>query len=330
MFQIGSYTIESRSLLAPMAGVTDAPFRRLCRQYGAGLATSEMITSDTRLWDSKKTRSRLSGQSQEVLPVSVQIAGSDPRMMAEAAQQAVTTGAQIIDINMGCPAKKVCRKLAGSALLKDEKLVAQILESVITAVTVPVTLKIRTGWDSDNRNGPAIARMAENIGIAALAVHGRTRACRFNGEAEYDTIAKIAQSVEIPVFANGDINCPEKARKVLDHTGAAAVMIGRGAFGNPWIFQQIQQYLNQGTHCAPPDMKAVYKTLVWHLKELTSFYGELKGVRIARKHVSWYLQRYQNTQHFLQIFNQLDTLSSQLEALQNYFQRPATHEENAA
>ena len=330
MFQIGSYTIESRSLLAPMAGVTDAPFRRLCRQYGAGLATSEMITSDTRLWDSKKTRSRLAGQSQEVLPVSVQIAGSDPRMMAEAAQQAVTTGAQIIDINMGCPAKKVCRKLAGSALLKDEKLVAQILESVITAVTVPVTLKIRTGWDSDNRNGPAIARMAENIGIAALAVHGRTRACRFNGEAEYDTIAKIAQSVEIPVFANGDINCPEKARKVLDHTGAAAVMIGRGAFGNPWIFQQIQQYLNQGTHCAPPDMKTVYKTLVWHLKELTSFYGELKGVRIARKHVRWYLQRYQNTQHFLQIFNQLDTLSSQLEALQNYFQRPATHEENAA
>lgn len=330
MFQIGSYTIESRSLLAPMAGVTDAPFRRLCRQYGAGLATSEMITSDTRLWDSKKTRSRLAGQSQEVLPVSVQIAGSDPRMMAEAAQQAVTTGAQIIDINMGCPAKKVCRKLAGSALLKDEKLVAHILESVITAVTVPVTLKIRTGWDSDNRNGPAIARMAENIGIAALAVHGRTRACRFNGEAEYDTIAKIAQSVEIPVFANGDINCPEKARKVLDHTGAAAVMIGRGAFGNPWIFQQIQQYLNQGTHCAPPDMKTVYKTLVWHLKELTSFYGELKGVRIARKHVRWYLQRYQNTQHFLQIFNQLDTLSSQLEALQNYFQRPATHEENAA
>jgi len=330
LFQIGSYTIESRSLLAPMAGVTDAPFRRLCRQYGAGLATSEMITSDTRLWDSKKTRSRLAGQSQEVLPVSVQIAGSDPRMMAEAAQQAVTTGAQIIDINMGCPAKKVCRKLAGSALLKDEKLVAHILESVITAVTVPVTLKIRTGWDSDNRNGPAIARMAENIGIAALAVHGRTRACRFNGEAEYDTIAKIAQSVEIPVFANGDINCPEKARKVLDHTGAAAVMIGRGAFGNPWIFQQIQQYLNQGTHCAPPDMKAVYKTLVWHLKELTSFYGELKGVRIARKHVRWYLQRYQNTQHFLQIFNQLDTLSSQLEALQNYFQRPATHEENAA
>ena len=330
MFQIGSYTIESRSLLAPMAGVTDAPFRRLCRQYGAGLATSEMITSDTRLWDSKKTRSRLAGQSQEVLPVSVQIAGSDPRMMAEAAQQAVTTGAQIIDINMGCPAKKVCRKLAGSALLKDEKLVAHILESVITAVTVPVTLKIRTGWDSDNRNGPAIAQMAENIGIAALAVHGRTRACRFNGEAEYDTIAKIAQSVEIPVFANGDINCPEKARKVLDHTGAAAVMIGRGAFGNPWIFQQIQQYLNQGTHCAPPDMKTVYKTLVWHLKELTSFYGELKGVRIARKHVRWYLQRYQNTQHFLQIFNQLDTLSSQLEALQNYFQRPATHEENAA
>jgi len=314
-----------------MAGVTDAPFRRLCRTHGAGLTTSEMITSDTRLWQSNKTRSRLAGQQQEQSPISIQIAGSDPHMMADAAQQAVAHGAHIIDINMGCPAKKVCKKLAGSALLQNEALVAEILTTVVNSVSVPVTLKTRTGWEPSNRNGIKIARIAEDSGIQALAIHGRTRACRFNGNAEYDTIAAIVTSVALPVIANGDIDSPQKAKRVLEHTGAAAVMIGRRALGNPWIFEQTEHYLQQGTLCAKPREQQIQQTLEWHLKELTAFYGDIKGARIARKHTRWYLESLTGAQPFLQKFNQLDTLPSQLEAVAEFFHhRPATYEENAA
>ncbi|WP_075185894.1 tRNA dihydrouridine synthase DusB [Teredinibacter haidensis] len=330
MFQIGPYTIAGRTVLAPMAGVTDAPFRRLCRQFGAGLTTSEMVTSDTRLWSSNKTRSRLAGEAQEQTPISIQIAGSDPQMMAEAAQLAVANGAKIIDINMGCPAKKVCKKLAGSALLQNESLVAEILTTVVNSVSAPVTLKTRTGWDSTNRNGKRIARIAEESGIQALAIHGRTRACRFNGNAEYDTIAEIVDSVALPVIANGDIDTPQKAERVLAYTGAAAVMIGRPALGNPWIFEQVEHYLQEGKLKTTPSAHQLQKTLAWHLNELTVFYGETKGVRIARKHTRWYLERYQGAKTFLQHFNQLDTLQSQLEAVTNFFNRPETHEENAA
>lgn len=330
MFKIGPYSITSCALLAPMAGITDAPFRRLCRRYGAGLATSEMITSDTRLWSSSKTRSRLAGHSDEEPPFSVQIAGSDPQMMAQAAQQAAESGAQIIDINMGCPAKKVCKKLAGSALLQNEPLVAKILSTVVNKVAIPVTLKTRTGWDALNRNGNQIARIAEDSGIQALTIHGRTRACRFNGSAEYDTIADIVASVTIPVIANGDIDCPQKAKRVLEYTCAAAVMIGRPALGNPWIFEQIEHFLNQGTLLSEPSVDQVQRTLARHIMELTGFYGETKGVRIARKHTRWYLQKYRRVTGFLQHFNTLTTLQSQLEAVNDFFQRPSTHGEYAA
>lgn len=330
MFQIGNYTIDGSCVLAPMAGVTDAPFRRLCREFGAGLATSEMVTSDVRLWQSRKTRSRLSSLAEEMSPVSVQIAGSDPDMMASAAREAMTQGAEIIDINMGCPAKKVCKKAAGSALLRDEALVDRITKAVVEAVEVPVTLKIRTGWDTASRNATRIARIAENNGIQALAVHGRTRACRFDGNAEYDTIAQVVDSVAIPVIANGDIDSPEKARRVLLHTGASAVMIGRAALGNPWLFGQIEHYLKQseiGEQTAKP---AVQKTIERHLADLTCFYGEETGVRIARKHVRWYLQRYRDAEPFLKHFNLLTTLQSQLMAVDDFLQRSDTYEENAA
>lgn len=331
MFQVGPYTFDHHALLAPMAGVTDAPFRQLCLQHGAALATSEMITSDTRLWNSRKTRSRLLGNdSCNSQPVSIQIAGSEPAMMADAAQQAVAMGAQIIDINMGCPAKKVCKKLAGSALLQDESLVASILTAVVNSVSVPVTLKTRTGWAPARRNGNQIARIAEDTGIRALAVHGRTRECRFNGTAEYDTIASIVDSVSIPVIANGDIDSPEKTRQVLEHTGAAAVMIGRGALGNPWIFEQTEYYLKHGKLRAQPSHQHIQETLSWHLEELSRFYGETQGVRIARKHTRWYLQRLPGAEPFLKLFNQLNSLHSQLEAVTQFFARPETHEEKAA
>ena len=316
--QIGPYVLPNPLILAPMAGVTDRPFRRLCRELGAGLVVSEMVTSDTRLWNSRKSAQRLDHRG-EPGPVSVQIAGGEPEMMAEAARANVDRGAQIIDINMGCPAKKVCNKAAGSALMKDEKLVRAILEAVVAAVDIPVTLKMRTGWDRDNRNAPVIARMAEDAGIQALAVHGRTRADKYNGNAEYDTIAAVKASVGIPVFANGDITTPEKARQVLAHTGADGLLIGRGAQGRPWIFREILHYLETGTHLAEPPLDEVEQILSEHLAELHSFYGEKMGVRIARKHVGWYLQSHDENKQFRTRFNGIEDALEQKDSIEQYF-----------
>lgn len=319
MLRIGPYTIDAPVVLAPMAGVTDRPFRRLCRQMGAGLVVSEMVTADTRLWHTRKSQQRLP-HADEPEPRAIQIAGGDPDMLAEAAKANVALGAQIIDINMGCPAKKVCKKAAGSALLKDEGLVADILNAVVNAVDVPVTLKIRTGWARHAKNGLHIARMAEDIGIQALAVHGRTREDRFQGEAEYDTIAEICQAVSIPVLANGDINSAEKAREVLDYTGAKGVMIGRAAQGRPWIFREIRDYLTQGTLRPAPANDEIYALMQEHLQGLHECYGDFMGVRIARKHIGWYLQQHpQSLSHWRAGFNRLETPSSQLEWLEHLF-----------
>lgn len=288
MVRIGPFTLTAPAVLAPMAGVTDLPFRALCRQYGAALTPSEMVTSDVRLWNSTKSRQRLRQESAES-PRVVQIVGYDPAMLAQAARQQVESGAELIDINMGCPAKKVCKRAAGSALLRDEPLVAAILKAVTAAVEVPVTLKIRTGWSPEERNGVTIARLAEQAGIASLAVHGRTRACRFRGQAEYDTIAAIVEAVSLPVFANGDIDSPQKAREVLDRTGAAGVMVGRAAQGRPWLFAAINQYLQQGTLPAAPSRAEVCAVMSNHIADIHRFYGEYLGTRIARKHVGWYL-----------------------------------------
>ena len=287
--RIGPHLIDPPVVLAPMAGVTDKPFRQLCKRLGAGLAVSEMTTADPRLWTTQKSRKRMDHVG-EPDPVSVQIAGYDPAMLAEAARYNVAHGAQLIDINMGCPAKKVCNVWSGSALLQDEPLVARIVSAVVQAVEVPVTLKIRTGWDRDHRNGLAIARIAEDAGIAALSVHGRTRADLYQGEAEYDTIAAIKAAIRIPVFANGDIDSPRKAREVLERTGADAVMIGRAAQGRPWIFREIAHYLATGTTLAAPAPREVRDILLGHLDDLYAFYGEQQGVRIARKHLGWYLK----------------------------------------
>ncbi|KAA0014288.1 tRNA dihydrouridine synthase DusB [Billgrantia pellis] len=286
--QIGRHRLPNRVILAPMAGVTDRPFRQLCRRLGAGLVVGEMVTSDPALWHTRKSRQRMDHRG-EPGPRSVQIAGGDAAMLAEAARLNVAQGAEIIDINMGCPAKKVCNKAAGSALLRDESLVADILEAVVAAVGVPVTLKIRTGWCAQSNNGVRVARLAELAGIQALAVHGRHRQQRYSGEAEYDTIAAIKQAVNIPVFANGDIDSPQKAARVLDYTGADAVMIGRGAQGNPWIFREIDHYLRHGRPCSPPNASERADVLQGHLHELHAFYGAYMGVRIARKHLGWYL-----------------------------------------
>ncbi|MCA1768755.1 MAG: tRNA dihydrouridine synthase DusB [Halomonas sp.] len=286
--RIGDHSLLNRVILAPMAGVTDRPFRQLCRRLGAGLVVGEMVTSDPSLWHTRKSRLRMDHRG-EPGPRSVQIAGGDAEMLARAARLNADQGAQIIDINMGCPAKKVCNKAAGSALLRDELLVAEILEAVVAAVDVPVTLKIRTGWCSDSNNGLRIARLAEASGIRALAVHGRHRQQRYSGNAEYDTIAAIKAAVGIPVFANGDIDSPEKAAAVLDYTGADAVMVGRGAQGNPWIFREIDHYLRHGERLAPPADEERAAVLRDHLTALHDFYGEHMGVRIARKHVGWYL-----------------------------------------
>ena len=318
MFQIGSFHIDSKVILAPMAGVTDQPFRRLCKQLGAGLVVSEMVTSDTKLWNSRKSSFRLNHDS-EIEPRSVQIAGGDPQMMAHAAKMNVQRGAQIIDINMGCPAKKVCNKAAGSALLKDEPLVRSILQAVVSAVDVPVTLKIRTGWDKHNINALSIARMAEDIGIAALAVHGRTKACAFKGEVEYQTIADIASVIDIPLFANGDIDSPEKAQQVLAFTNADAVMLGRGAQGRPWIFREIDHYLASGKHLPAIQIQEIKQVLITHLHALHQFYGDYLGVRIARKHVAWYLQPMQDNKIFRSSFNKLDTRDKQLAAIEQFF-----------
>ncbi len=318
MIQIGPYTLNSRVVLAPMAGITDRPFRQLCRQHGAALTPSEMLTSNIQLWNSAKNRLRRQHDG-EASPRVIQIAGSDPALMAEAAKLNVQHGAQIIDINMGCPAKKVLKKAAGSALLKDEKLVKQILDVVVQAVSVPVSLKIRTGWNPSNRNGVAIARIAEDAGIQSLAVHGRTRECMFRGEVEYDTIAAIKAAVDIPVFANGDINDPLKATAVLSHTNADGVMIGRGAQGRPWIFQEIDYYLKHQKQLSIPSLAAQLEIIHSHLQELYTFYGAYKGVLIARKHVAWYCQNQPDHRSFRGMFNKLNNANDQQHALQDYF-----------
>lgn len=316
--QIGHHTLKNNLVVAPMAGVTDRPFRQLCKKMGAGLAVSEMVTSNSLLYGSEKTKRRANHDG-EVEPISVQIAGADPRMMAEAAKYNVDNGAQIIDINMGCPAKKICNVMAGSALLKDEPLVAQILKAVVGAVDVPVTLKIRTGWDKQNRNAVQIAKMAEDIGVQALAMHGRTRACAYMGEAEYDTIAAVKQAIQIPLIANGDIATPEKAKFVLEHTGADAVMIGRAAQGRPWIFREIEHYFNTGTHLLPPTVDEIHTVMLEHLHDLYDFYGDLTGMRMARKHISWYTKGLAGSAQFRHNMNTLQTIELQLGAINDFF-----------
>jgi tRNA-dihydrouridine synthase B len=316
--RIGPYTLPNQLILAPMAGVTDRPFRQLCRRMGAGLVVSEMVTSDMRLWNTRKSSLRLMHEG-DPEPRSVQIAGGDPQMLAEAAKQNVVLGAQIIDINMGCPAKKVCNKAAGSALLKDEQLVRQILQAVVAAVDVPVTLKIRTGWDRQNKNGIEVAKIAEQEGIVALAVHGRTRADLYTGEAEYDTVAAIKQAVSIPVLANGDIDSPEKARAVLEATGADGLLIGRAAQGRPWIFREIEHYLRTGEHLPAPELLEVESILLEHLAALHAFYGDVMGVRIARKHVSWYLATLPGAKEFRAHFNRLDSTDAQYTTVREFF-----------
>jgi len=317
-FAIGPYSISSPVILAPMAGITDIPFRRLCHQHGAGLVVSEMVTSDVRLWNTNKSRNRLVHDT-EVSPRSVQIAGGDAQMMAQAARQNIALGAQIIDINMGCPAKKVCNKAAGSALLKDEVLVREILEAVVNSVDAPVTLKIRTGWSEDQKNGLRIAKMAEDIGIQALAVHGRTRACKFQGNAEYDTIAEIKQALSIPVFANGDINDVHKAKFVKDYTGADGIMIGRAAQGRPWIFREVAHFLEHNEELAAPTLDEVKQLVLSHVAALHQFYGDYLGVRIARKHVGWYLRTLSDQSTFRAVFNRIDNTIEQLDKLEHFF-----------
>ena len=316
---IGPYRIDPPLSLAPMAGVTDKPFRLLCKRLGAGLAASEMTTADTRLWNSRKSRQRMD-HAGEPEPISVQIAGHDPAMLAQAARLNVDNGAAIIDINMGCPAKKVCQSWAGSALLENEPLVARICEAVVQAVDVPVTLKIRTGPDRTRRNALAIARIAEQSGIAALAVHGRTRADKYEGEAEYDTIAAVKAAVAIPVWANGDITTPERARHVLDATGADGLMIGRGAQGRPWIFREIAHYLATGTRLPEPSPAEIRAILVEHLEALYAFYGEIMGVRIARKHLGWYAKDRPENAAFRSVAFRAETAAEQLRLTRDYFE----------
>ncbi|AEF54125.1 tRNA dihydrouridine synthase DusB [Marinomonas posidonica] len=319
-FAIGPYCVEKPVILAPMAGVTDLPFRRLCHDQGAGLVVSEMVTSDVRLWNSTKSRHRLV-HDHEVSPRSVQIAGGDPQMMAEAARQNVALGAQIIDINMGCPAKKVCNKAAGSALLKDESLVREILETVVNSVSVPVTLKIRTGWSQEQKNAMTIAKMAEDIGIQALAIHGRTRECKFQGSVEYDTIAEVKQAIQIPVFANGDIKDAKTAKFVKDYTQADGIMIGRAAQGKPWVFNEINHYLQTSELLDPPALAEVKALVIKHVHNLHQFYGDYLGVRIARKHVGWYLQTLADNTQFRSVFNRIDNTQEQLDQLEEFFAR---------
>ena len=318
--QIGPYKLSNNLVLAPMAGVTDRPFRQLCRSLGAGLAVSEMVSSNALLWGSAKTRRRID-HCGESAPVSVQIAGADPVMMADAARFNVDNGAQLIDINMGCPAKKVCNLMAGSALLQHEDLVGRILDAVVNAVPVPVTLKIRTGQDPTQRNALAIARLAEQSGIAALAVHGRTRACAFRGAAEHDTTRAIKAAVSIPVIANGDITTPERAQAVLRHTRADAVMIGRAAQGRPWIFREIAHYLATGRHLPAPAPADIGRILNGHLLELYAFYGEYTGVRVARKHIAWYSKRQPDGNRFRQAINRTGSAAAQLQQVADYFAR---------
>ncbi len=316
--RIGPYQLKNNLIVAPMAGVTDRPFRQLCKMMGAGMAVSEMVASNSLLWGSEKTLRRANHEG-EVDPISVQIAGADPQMLADAARYNVDKGAQIIDINMGCPAKKVCNVMAGSALLKDEPLVARILNTVVGAVSVPVTLKIRTGWDRDHRNALMVARIAESSGIQALAIHGRTRACGYTGNAEYDTIAAVKAAIGIPVIANGDITTPERVKHVLDYTKADAVMIGRAAQGRPWMFREISYFLATGKHLPPPAVGEIHRVLIAHLHDLYGFYGEHTGVRVARKHISWYTKGLAGSAAFRHGMNQLQSCAEQLDAINNYF-----------
>lgn len=312
--KIGPHLLKSPVIAAPMAGVTDQPFRNLCRKMGAALAVSEMVTSNTRLWNSKKTQFRLNHIGEDA-PRAVQIAGTDPSEMAEAAKLNADLGAEIIDINMGCPAKKVCKAAAGSALLRDEPLVASILRSVVTSVDIPVTLKIRTGWSEESKNAIQIARIAEEHGIQALTIHGRTRNDFFNGVAEYETIAQVKSAVRMPIIANGDIDSPKKAFEVLKFTGADAVMIGRAAQGSPWIFREIAHYLKTKEELLPPTMNERKNILLEHLSELYNFYGEERAVRLARKHVSWYLGDLPGSRDFRAEFNVLESGKKQISAV---------------
>jgi tRNA-dihydrouridine synthase B len=321
------YTLRNNLFVAPMAGVTDRPFRQLCKKLGAGLAVSEMVTSNSLLYGSAKTRRRANHDG-EVEPISVQIAGADPRMMGEAARYNVDEGAQIIDINMGCPAKKVCNVMAGSALMKDEALVAQILTAVVEAVpNTPVTLKFRTGWNREHRNAPNIARIAEACGVRAIAIHGRTRADQYMGEAEYDTIALVKTLVKIPVIANGDITTPQKAKFVLEHTKADGLMIGRAAQGKPWLFREIEHYLKTGTQLAAPSKAEIHAILRGHLADLYEFYGEETGAKIARKHISWYTKGIVGAARFRHAMNQLTTMDAQLAATDEFFSTQAANEQ---
>ena len=315
---IGPHNIDPPLILAPMAGVTDKPFRLLCKRLGAGYAVSEMTSSDPRLWRTRKSTHRLD-HAGEPAPIGVQIAGADPQALAAAARHAVENGAEIVDINMGCPAKKVCNAWAGSALLQDEALVERIVRAVVTAVDVPVTLKIRTGWDRANRNGVRVARIAEEAGVRALAVHGRTRDMLYTGEAEYETIAAIKQAVRIPIIANGDVHSPQKAREVLGATGADALMIGRAAQGRPWIFREIAHFLATGEVAQPPSIGVVRDTLLGHVRALHAFYGEPAGVRIARKHLAWYAKDRPENAAFRAVVNRAETADEQLRLTRDYF-----------
>ena len=322
------FSLRNNLFVAPMAGVTDRPFRQLCKKMGAGLAVSEMVTSNSLLYGSAKTRRRANHDG-EVEPISVQIAGSIPSMMAEAAQHNVERGAQIIDINMGCPAKKICNVMAGSALLRDEPLVGRILEAVVKAVPdTPVTLKIRTGWDKTNRNALTILKIAEQSGIRALAMHGRTRACGYTGFAEYETIAAVKAEARIPIIANGDITSPEKAKFVLEATGVDALMIGRAAQGRPWLFREIEHYLNTGTHLMPPRVSEIHDTLLVHLEDLYAFYGIETGVCVARKHISWYTRGLIGSAAFRHMMNQLPDIIQQKQAVNDFFFGLAEHNEH--
>ena len=325
---IGSWSLPNPVFVAPMAGVTDRPYRKLCKMLGAGYAVSEMAASNPRLWNSVKTSRRLD-HTGEIDPIAVQIAGSDPAMMAEAAVFNVSKGARIIDINMGCPVKKVCNVASGSALLRDEERVARILESVVKAcepLGVPVTLKTRTGWDRESRNAVRIARLAQDTGIAALTLHGRTRCDLYQGEAEYDTIRAVKQALKIPVIANGDIDSPEKAKYVLEYTGADAIMVGRAAQGRPWIFREISHYLATGTHLPPPTYGELRDCLLDHLEDHYQFYGEYTGVLSARKHIGWYLADMPDANELLPDINQISSTRDQTRALEQWFDRHPPNE----
>ena len=316
--QIASYTFSNQVILAPMAGVTDLPYRELCRELGAGAVVGEMLSANQDLWHSSKSQFRQVQKSEQGVRW-IQILGNDPVQMATTARICQQQGAHIVDINMGCPAKKVCKKAAGSALLQDEKLVAEILIAVVKAVDIPVTLKIRTGWNRENKNALTIARIAEQSGIAALSVHGRTRQCNYTFAAEHDTIAQIKQLTSIPIIVNGDINSAKKAQSVLDHTKADGIMVGRAALGNPWLFREIDNFINHQIIITAPGKSELYQTIIRHVKALHAFYGSYLGLRIARKHLSWYEEKFPEHLALKNIFNRIDSCEEQIVVLETYF-----------